>query len=75
MINDLDFLELLLYIPMLETSKSHLQKFDTNLVFWYSNKLKTYLINNKPATSFQPDIYNIACKSYDQSYIVETDRE
>ena len=58
--------------PCLETFKPHLRKFDTNLVFRHSNKLKSQLINNKPPSTRQSGVYKIDCDSCHKSYIGET---
>ena len=62
------------YAPCLETFKPHLRKFDTNLVFRHSNKLKSQLINNKPPSTRQSGVYKIDCESCNKSYIGETGR-
>ena len=64
-----------LYAPCLETFKPHLRKFDANLVFKHSNKLKSQLINNKPPPSSQSGVYKIDCNSCHKSYIGETGRD
>ena len=63
------------YAPCLETFKPHLRKFDANLVFKHSNKLKSQLINNKPPPSSQSGVYKIDCNSCHKSYIGETGRD
>ena len=63
------------YVPCLETFKTHLRKFDTNLVFRHSNKLKSQLNNNKPPSTTPSGVYKIDCKSCDKCYIGETGRD
>ena len=63
------------YVPSLETFKTHLRKFDTNLVFRHSNKLKSQVNNNKPPSTTASGVYKIDCKSCNKCYIGETGRD
>ena len=63
------------YVPCIETFKTHLPKFNTNLVFRYSNKLKTQLNHTKPPSTKQSVVYKIDCQSCEKSYIGETTRD